>query len=119
MSLAEIAPEPDYDLEEDPFTLTNLRPRCTGLPMTVYVGFGGGAKYDARVKVSVVHDDRIDLNDVAIVSIRPEPKLLHGQLSRSDLEQVRRWVELNRAALLDHWEERTDGMDLIEALKPL
>jgi hypothetical protein len=119
MSLAEIASEPDYDLQEDPFTLTNLRPRRTGLPMTVYVGFRGGAKHDARVKVSLVHGDRIDLNNVAIVSIRPEPKLLHGQLSRSDLDQVRRWVELNRAALLDHWEERTDGVDLIEALRSL
>lgn len=119
MSLAEVAPGPDLDLEEDPFTLTNLRPRRTGLPMTVYVGFRGGAKHDARVKVSLFHGDRIDLNEVAIVSIRPEPKLLHGQLSRTDLDLVRRWVDLNRAALLDHWEERTDGMDLIEALKPL
>ena len=119
MSIAEISPEPDYDLEEDPFTLTNLRPRRTGLPMTVYVGFRGGAKHDARVKVSLVHGDHIDLSNVAIVSIRPEPKLLHGRLSRSDLDQVRRWVELNQAALLDHWEERTDGVDLTEALKSL
>ena len=119
MSLAEVAPEPDYDLKDDPFTLTNLRPRRTGLPMTVYVGFRGGAKHDALVEISLVHGDHIDLNNVASVSIRPEPRLLHGQPSRSDLEQVRRWVELNRAALLDHWEERTDGVDLVEALKPL
>jgi hypothetical protein len=67
----------------------------------------------------MVHGDRIDLNNVAVVSIRPEPNLLYGELTRSDLDQVRRWIELNREALLDHWEERTDGVDLTEALKSL
>lgn len=119
MSLAESASEPDLDGEEAPFEMTNLRPKRTGLPMTVYVSFRNKAKHDARVKVSMSHGDHMDLDNVAVVSIRPEPKLLHGELSRSDLQQVQRWIELNRAALLDHWEERSDGADLVYALKRL
>jgi hypothetical protein len=32
---------------------------------------------------------------------------------------VRRYILLNRQAILDHWNEYTDGVELIRALKSL
>lgn len=119
MSLAETAPEPELDDEEAPYEMTNLRPRRTGLPMTVYVSLRAGAKHDVRVKVSTVHGETLDPQRTAIVAVRPEPKLIHGELSRRDFDLVQRWIELNRDLLIDHWEARLDSEDVFESVRKL
>jgi hypothetical protein len=43
------APEPDDEL----FEMTNLFPRTTGLPMTVWVSPRGNAPHDVLVKVNM------------------------------------------------------------------
>jgi hypothetical protein len=45
--------------------------------------------------------------------------VIEGTLGAADLELVRRYLALNRQAILDHWEERTDGVELSRALKRL
>lgn len=118
MAVPKLAPEPDVQ-NDWPFELMNLYPRHTGLPMTLWVGPRAGAKHDARVKVSMSHGDRMDIDNLAIVALRPEPKVLEGELARRDLDLVRRWIELNRSALIEHWEGHTDGVELARALRPL
>jgi len=41
------------DLADALFEMANLFPRTTGLPMTIWVSPKGGARHDARVKVSM------------------------------------------------------------------
>jgi hypothetical protein len=61
-----------------------------------------------------------DLELLAVVSVDAEPPgLVEGALSAADLEAVREWIRLNRAAILAHWREETDGVELGRALKPL
>jgi hypothetical protein len=117
--LAQIAPEADTDDEDDAFAMTNLRPRRTGLPMTVYVSLQPGSKHDVRVKVSTVHGQTLDPSRTAVVSVRPEPKLIHGELTGRDLELVKRWIELNRDLLIAHWEARLDSEDMFEQVRSL
>jgi len=119
MSLTQFAPEPDPEEEEAPFEMTNLRPKRTGLPMTVYVSFRNKAKHDVRVKVSTVHGNTLDLDRIAVVAVRPEPRLIHGELPRRDLELVQRWIELNRDLLVDHWEAKIDAEDVLEQVRKL
>ncbi len=99
--------------------MTNLYPRRTGLPMTVWVGPRSGARHDVRIKVSTSPGDRIDLRTAAVVGVRPAPHLVHGQLSRSDLEQVAAWIQLNEDMILRHWTGEYDGGDVVENLKRL
>jgi hypothetical protein len=40
-------------------------------------------------------------------------------LSPADLLLVQRYIALNRQAILDHWNETTDDVELARALKPL
>ncbi len=111
-----------YDPAEDDWegwTLSNLRPKRTGLPMVVWVQSGEGVPHDVRVKVSMTHGDRISKDNLAVVGVRPEPHLLHGELSRSDLETVVRWIRLNETAIIRHWDGETDGGDLLDELKRL
>jgi hypothetical protein len=103
---------------DDLFEMVNLRGRSTGLPMNIWIGPRGGARHAARVKVQGDHREKFDRN--ALVSVEDDPpQLVEGELSAEDLELVRSYITLNRAAILDHWREETDGVDLTRALRPL
>ena len=107
------------DEEDELFLMSNLYPEDTGLPMTIWVSVKGRARHDARVKVNMAHGARMDPDNLAVVSVRPQPRLLHGELSSRDLEGVVGWIELNREAIIDHWEGRASSAALLRRLKPL
>ena len=105
--------------EDELFLMSNLFPRQTGLPMTVWVQVKGGARHGARVKVNMAHGPRANVDNMAVVSVRSEPRLLRGFLDGRDLAAVRTWIELNREVIIDHWEGRADTGDLIARLRRL
>ena len=59
-----------------------------------------------------------DLDNLAVVGV-DQVEVIEGDLSVQDLALVRRYILLNRRAILDHWNEYTDGVELIRALKSL
>lgn len=73
---------------DDLFEMANLHPRTTGLPMTVRVSPRGGARHDARVRVSRQGGDRMVPDDAAVVGIRPQPGLIEGTLAPRELDLV-------------------------------
>ena len=95
---------PDAENEEDFFDMANLSPTLTGLPMVVWISERGHARHDARVKVSLVHGRRAHPDQTASVSVRPAVDVVAGPpLDPHDLARVRRWIELNRDAILAYW----------------
>ena len=107
------------DEEDDPFLMASLFPRSTGLPMAVWVNEKGGARHDARLKVSTAGGERMQLEGAAVVGIRPEPRLIHGALPARDLKVVADWIRLNEAVLIDYWDSKADTVELIERLRRL
>jgi hypothetical protein len=105
--------------EEDFFLMSNLRPKHTGLPMNVWVSHKGHARHDARVKVSRMPGDKIDIEDMAVVGVRPTPTLIEGQLDSASLRQVQRWIVLNEAVLIGFWDGELDTVEMLEGLKRL
>jgi len=103
----------------DLFTMTNLYPRRTGLPMTVWVSPRGRARRAARIKVNMTHGPRMTIGNTAIVRLQPTPRVILGQLSAADRQAVFQWIVINEAALIDHWNGVIDGGDLIERLRLL
>src|SRR5207248_11731801 len=53
----------DAPFEDDAYTMANLRPAFTGLPMVVWVSERGNAQHDVRVKVCCIHGDKIQYNN--------------------------------------------------------
>jgi hypothetical protein len=108
-------------LDEDwTFAMVNLRGRSTGLPMNVWVGPRGGARHASRIKVQMDHREQFDMENLAVVSVETDaPMVVEGELTRNDLDLVRRWIDLNREAILAHWREETDGVELGQALRAL
>jgi len=101
------------------FSMVNLSPRLTGLPMTVWVSPRGQARHDVRIKVNLAHGRRMTIHDAAVVTVRPSPQDLSGQLPPADLQAVSAWIRLNEAALVDYWEFRIDTDELLQCLRPL
>jgi hypothetical protein len=106
-------------LDDELFTMVNLRGRSTGLPMNIWIGPRGHARHAPRIKIQMDRRTQFDLGNLAVVSVEEPARVVEGWLAPADLALVQRYVALNRAAILDHWNETTDGVELTRALKPL
>ena len=104
---------------EDCFHRSNLRPKHTGLPRTIWVSYCGHARHDARVKVCRTPGDRIDNNDLAVVDIRPSPTLIEGPLDSASPKLVQQWIKPNEAALIGYWDDELDTVEMLQSLKRL
>lgn len=110
---------PDAD-EEDFFDMANLSPSLTGLPMVVWISERSRARHDVRVKVSLIHGRRAHPDRAASVSVRPTVEVVAGPpLDARDLALVRRWIELNRDAILGYWNGDLMTDEVIARLVPL
>jgi hypothetical protein len=106
--------------DDELFLMVNVRGRSSGLPMNVWIGPRGRARHAARIKVQMDHREQFDIDHLAVVSVEDDPpRIIEGQLSAVDLEQIRRYIAINKAAILDHWRERTDGIELSRSLQPI
>jgi hypothetical protein len=105
--------------EDDPFAMANLPLHLTGLPMVVWASQRMGLPHDIRIKVMQTHGSRMDPGDLAVVAVRPTPRLVAGRLSPADLRAVSNWIRLNEAVLIDYWEERIFTDELLRRLQRL
>jgi hypothetical protein len=105
--------------EDDPFAMANLPLHLTSLPMVVSASQRMGLPHDIRIKVMQTHGSRVDPGDLAVVAVRPTPRLLAGHLSPTDLRVVSDWIRLNQAVPIDYWKERIYTDELLQRLQPL
>jgi hypothetical protein len=101
------------------FEMANLYPRTTGLPMTVWVGPRDNARHDVRIEVNMSHGNQMNVDNTAVVGVRPTPHLIAGRLSSQNQRLVFEWVGLNAAAIIAYWDGDIDTAELIQALKRL
>jgi hypothetical protein len=96
--------------DDDRFLMISVSARASGRSFALWIG----PRHHAR------HAARIWIDNRAVVSVEDDPpQVLAGELNASDLDAVRRYIALNREAILDHWHERTDGVELVRTLRPL
>ena len=56
---------------------------------------------------------------MAAVAVRPQPRLVHGDLASRDLALVAEWIALNEELIVDHWEGRASTLDIARRLQRL
>ena len=105
--------------DDDPFLMANLFPRDTGLPMSIWISERGRARHDVRVKVNLVHGPRGLGSEYAVIGVRPEPRLIHGDLPGNEVEAVAAWIRLNHDVIMDYWNSRISTLDLGRRLQRL
>lgn len=120
MKANDLAPE-SFDAvgSEDIFEMTNLSPRMTGLPMSVWVSPRGNARHDVRIKVNMTHGRQMNIDNTAVVAIRPSPRVVAGHLTSDDQRVVAEWTALNAQAIIDYWDEKLDTDEFLGNLKRL
>jgi hypothetical protein len=101
-------------MTEAPFEMANLFPKHTGLPFVVWISVRGGARHDVRVKVSA--NSKAMPGEMATVGIRPEVRIIEGEIDAASLERLKAWIELNRATLISYWDGDIDTQDALDAL---
>ncbi|HEU0218548.1 MAG TPA: hypothetical protein VFQ90_17970 [Stellaceae bacterium] len=101
------------------YEMANLYPRTTGLPMTVWVGPRGNARHDVRVKVNMTHGNQMNIDNTAVVGVRPSPHVIVGHLSPEDERAVSEWITLNAGPIVAYWDGDIDTLELVQTLKPL
>lgn len=107
------------DDDVDLFEMANLFPATTGLPMTVWVSPKGNARHDVRIKVNMAHGNQMSIANTAVVSVRPAPRLITGQLSPPDLQIVSNWIRLNETPIISYWNGTIDTATLVSRLRPV
>jgi hypothetical protein len=112
----ELVTEPSAD---ELYGMANLFPQTTGLPMVVWVSYRGRARHDVRIKVQITHGSRVNPSNMAVVGVRPVPRLIAGRLSSADQQLVFEWAALNTDALVAYWEGQIDTSTLVQRLKSL
>lgn len=116
MKTTELVTEPSAD---ELYGMANLFPQTTGLPMVVWVGYRGRARHDVRITVQITHGSRVNPSNMAVVGVRPVPRLIAGRLSSADQQLVFEWAALNTDALVAYWEGQIDTSTLVQRLKSL
>ena len=109
----------DARTSDELYEMANLYPRTTGLPMTVWVGPRGNARHDVRIKVNLTHGNQMNIDNTAVVGVRPAPHLVAGRLSSDDERLVFEWIRLNVGTIIAYWDGNLDTAELIQNLKPL
>ena len=102
---------------DDFFEMADLFSKHTGLPFVVWISYKGGARHDVRVKVSP--GPKALPSEMASVAIRPEIRVVQGDLGPSDLALLSRWIEINRDTLVRYWEGDIDTKDAIDEIRPV
>ena len=105
--------------DDDLFEMVNLRSHSSGLPMNIWLGPRSRARHGPRIKAQMDHRAAFDLDNLAVVTVADPPRVAAGHLTPSDLDLIRRYIALNRRAILDHWNGETDGVELVRALVKL
>jgi hypothetical protein len=118
-SSSPISEKADARTSDELYEMANLYPRTTGLPMTVWVGPRGNARHDVRIKVNLTHGNQMNIDNTAVVGVRPAPHLVAGRLSSDDERLVSEWIRLNVGTIIAYWDGNLDTAELIQNLKPL
>jgi len=106
----------EVDDEDD--DMVSLRSNKTGIDNIIFVSTKGRGRHAPRIKIAVDPPDTLNAAS-ASASMTIHDYSIRGEHVPSHIaEQARRFIERNRAVLLDYWECRIDGAQLIERLKP-
>jgi hypothetical protein len=97
----------------------SLRPERTGVENTVFVSTKGYAEHARRIKIAVDPPHTFNATSKSASMAIHDHGISGESLAPHIAEQAKRFIDLNREALLDYWDFRIDTAQLIERLKPI
>ena len=99
--------------------MVSYRKNVTGVAHTIFISPRGKTRHAPRIKVAINPSDSIDPRaETASVSIA-DGEVVVGHVPVPLIDQVRRFIDANRDALLDYWDYRIDTDELRRRLKSI
>lgn len=104
--------------------MANLRPRATGIAgVIIWLSWGqsSGAELKHGPRIKVIMGDKLTveaINKAVSVKLTDPPQVI-GTLPGKLKQQVLRFIELNRQALIDHWKGTTDTQEFGSAIQKI
>jgi hypothetical protein len=105
------------DDEDAGFLMTDLTPEATGLPFFVWISIGGPARHGIRIWTS--SNFQSWPSHRTCLAIRPDVRVLRGNLEDNDLDLLRRWVALNLEMIEKHWNQDIGSIEAHEMNRPI
>jgi hypothetical protein len=97
--------------------MLSYRKNVTGVNNTIFISPKGNTRHAARIKLAIDPPDSVDpRGNTASIAIA-DGATVAGDVPPALLEQVQRFIDANRAVLLDYWEYRIDTDTLRRRLK--
>jgi len=98
----------------------SYRKDVTGVDHTVFISPKGHVRHSPRIKVAIDPPDRIDpRGETSAIAISDGDVVAGPNVKPELLAQVRQFIALNRAVLVDYWEYRIDTEQLRQRLRPI
>jgi hypothetical protein len=100
-------------LHTQKIAMTNIRPKNTGLPMTIWVQpFTGKERHGPRIKVQTEHGEKVQNSNWVSVTVEDNPQLI-GKLDPADFKLVKEFVLKNKVELLRLWNDEIDPIEFV------
>jgi Domain of unknown function (DUF4160) len=90
----------------------------TGIHNTIFISTKAGVRHGPRIKVAINPPTHFRA-DGENVSVTFDGTVAAGDVPTGLLKQVQKFIDLNRDALLEYWEQRISTDDLQRRLKPI
>lgn len=102
------------------YEMANVAPKRTGLPYGIWISHRGSVRHGPRIK-AYAEGYQVRASEI-VVSIEEVPRVIRvpvrHRVPAAHLHQLEAFVRLNRAVLLQYWEDDDmDTQDMIEQLK--
>jgi hypothetical protein len=119
-----LKPVPDFDYraamaliealaEEELFAeMVSYRKDVTGVSHTIFISPKGNTQHAARVMVAIDPPDSFDPRSVTASVAISDGAVMEGQVPPALLAAVRKFIQTNRAMLLDYWNYQIDTEQL-------
>jgi hypothetical protein len=99
--------------------MVSQRKKDTGIGNTIFISTRGNAQHAARIKVAIDPPDSLNAASTnASVAIH-DYSIMGRPMSPTLARQVQAYIDLNRAVLLDYWDEKIDTSELLARLRPI
>jgi hypothetical protein len=93
--------------------LVSLPSRRTGLDNTIFVS-SGNPRHAPRIKIAVDPPDSFNPRSTSASMALHDYTVVGAYLSPHLIEQLKRFIELNRRLLLQHWNNEISGDEVVE-----
>jgi len=98
--------------------MASFRKAVTGVDNTIFISTKSGVRHGPLIKVAINPPTHVSPSGET-ASITFEGEVTAGKISADAQRQANQFIELNRKALTDYWEERISTDELRQQLKAI